>query len=536
MVMRTIMQHWRRPQAGPSQPVIYLPDGARSMGIYLVAGKGSGKSRLMGRVICWQDFGKCRAQIILDPNGPTIDNFLDRIARLPASQREAALARIRYIEMSGKSGHVVPWPLYTRHSGESLYETAQRFLEVLKRIDPALTTASVEGFNALAEVGTYTGMVLTALGWQITEATALITNPLQFAPQLRAVAQEQPEVVPAVTYFLEVLPSLKPAEKERKVAALLRKVAPFNLDPVMRAVFGISEGAIDWQQAIDAGETILLDFRHVLDVERRRFLMLWTFQSFLTFVKRRGAGRHTPIGLVIDELTSIYNFESQAGSSISAADLDELINVLARNYRVFLTLANQELFQLDLKTRKTLLGMGTKIIGVTSDSEAALTLAKEFFPYDPTLIRHFEPTYDSRGNLIDVSPVSWSIQEQQLLAARKFMGLEPFHFLVKPAVSEGNITGELLPLSIANLEPGVWVDEPVVAELRRYLAERSGQHIETLLRLPATRLQQNQDTPTEAEPADHPGAGESEHATLNQYADDQGSDPLSIYFEPYHGE
>ena len=535
MVMRTLMQHWRRPNAGPPQPVVYLPDAARSMGIYLVASKGSGKSRLMGRVICWQDFRKGRAQVILDPNGPTIDNFLDKIAKFPKAQRDAALARIRYIEMSGKSGHVVPWPLYTRNSGESLYETAQRFLEVLKRLDPALTTASVDGFNALAEVGTYTGMVLAALGWQVTEATALITDPLQFAAQLRQVAQDQPEVVPAVTYFLEVLPSLKPAEKERKVASLMRKLAPFNLDPVMRAMFGSPDGALNWQQVVDEGQTVLLDFRHVLDLERRRLLMLWTFQSMLTFVKRRGAGRHTPIGLVIDELTALYNFDAQAGSSIFAADLDELINVLARNYKVWLTLANQELFQVDLKTRKTLLGMGTKIIGVTSDSEAALTLAKEFFPYDPSLIRHFEPTYDSRGNLINLSPVGWSIAEQQLLAARRFMTLEPFNFLVKPAVSEGNITGDLLPLSIANLEPGVWVDEPAVAELRRHLAERSGQQIETLLRLPATRLQQYQNTSTEADSAE-PGEGESEHATLNEYADTEGSDTLSFFAEPYHGE
>lgn len=534
MVMRTLMQHLGRRNNVVPQQVVYLPDTTRSMGIYLVAGKGSGKSRLMGRIICWQDFLKVRAQVILDPNGPTIDNLLDKIARLPQAQREAALARIRYIDMSGKSGHIVPWPLYTRVQGESLYETAQRFLEVLKRLDPALTTASVEGWNALAEVGTYTGMALAALGLQVTEATTLITNPLQFAAQLQAAARNEPEVAPAVTYFLEVLPSLKPAEKERKVAAFLRKLAPFNLDPVMRAMFGTTEGAIDWQRAVDAGETILLDFRHVLDSERRRFLMLWTLHSFLTYVKMRGAGRHTPIGLVIDELTALYNFDVQAGSSIFAADLDELINVLARNYKVWLTLANQELFQLDLKTRKTLLGMGTKIIGVTSDSEAALTLAKEFFPYDPALIRHFEPIYDSRGNLIDVSPVSWSIQEQQLLAARRFMALEPFHFLVKPAVGEGNITGNLLPLSIVNLEPGVWVDEPVVAQLRAQLAEQSGQRIDTLLRLPATGLQHQYDAPTETRYSERSEIGESEHATLNEYADETGYDPLSSFAEPYH--
>lgn len=514
-----------RPNAARYPSVVHLPDNARSMGMYLVAGRGSGKSRFMGRILCWQDFCKLRAQVILDPNGSTIDNFLDKISRLPERQRELALTRIRYIDMSGKTGSIVPWPLYTRQSHESLYETAQRFLEVLKRVDPALTTASVEGFNALAEVGTYTGMVLTALGWQISHATALITKPTQFADELYAVAQAQPEVQPAVTYLLKTLEDLKPADKERKVAAFIRKLAPFNLDPVMRAMFSTSAGALDWQQVVDQGETVLLDFRHVLDLERRRFMMLWVFQSFLRFIQQRGAGRHTPIGLVIDELTALYNFDAQSGSDIFAADLDHLINVLARNYRVWLTLANQELFQIDLKSRKTLLGMGTKIIGVTTDSEAALTLAKEFFPYDPTLIKKHEPVFDAQGMLTDLKSIEWTITEQQVLAARRFMTLKPFHFLVKPALGEGNVTGGLVPMSIAAIEPGIWINEAAVVALRRQLAAASGTPLAALLQPPpASQV---------PDPAVVEGGA---HATLNPYADDQGSDLISNFAESYRGE
>ena len=266
MVVRTIMGYRRAPQPVATLPVVHLSDAARAMGIHLVAGKGSGKSRLMGRIICWQDFRRGRAQVILDPNGPTIDNFLDKVNRLPAPEREAALLRIRYVDMSGRSGHIVPWPLYTRLPGESLYETAQRFLEVLKRLDPALTTASIVGFNALAEIGTYTGMVLAALGWQVTEASLLITTPQAVAEPLKRLAREHPEVAPAVTYFLEVLPSLRPADKEHKVGAFMRKLAAFTLDPVMRATFGAGEGSIDWQEVISTGQTVLLDFRHVVDM------------------------------------------------------------------------------------------------------------------------------------------------------------------------------------------------------------------------------------------------------------------------------
>ncbi len=84
---------------------------------------------------------------------------------------------------------------------------------------------------------------------------------------------------------------------------------------------------IQWEAVINNRMTVLLDFRHELDLERRRFMMLWAFTSFFEFIKHRGAGRHQPMGLVVDEITTLYNFDAQSGSDIFAAGLDELINI-----------------------------------------------------------------------------------------------------------------------------------------------------------------------------------------------------------------
>jgi hypothetical protein len=35
--------------------------------------------------------------------------------------------------------------------------------------------------------------------------------------------------------------------------------------------------------------------------------MIWAFNYFMDFVKHRGAGRHHPIGLIIDELASLFS-------------------------------------------------------------------------------------------------------------------------------------------------------------------------------------------------------------------------------------
>lgn len=500
--------------------VVYLPDMARAMGVLVAAGKGSGKSRLMGRVICLQDFLKGRAQVIIDPNGPTIDNLLDSIRRLPEPQRTEALKRLVYVDMSGRDGHIMAWPLYYRYQGESLYEAAVRLIEVIRRLDPALTSASIEGFNAISEVGINAGMVAVALSWQITQVSDLIVTPERYTRELQWVAATYPEAGLAANYFLSVLPSLKPAEKERKVGAFLRKIAVFSLEPTLQAMVAAHEPRIDWEAVISAGKTVLLDFRGVLDAERRRFLMLWVFREFLTYIKRRGAGRHTPVGLVVDELTALYNFDAQAGSTIFATDLDELINVLARNYNVWLLLALQELFQVDEKSRKTLLAMGTKIIGVTTDSEAALTLARAFIPYDPTLIKHFDPVYDMRGTIVDFTPRYWSIEEQQLLAAQAFQTLKPFHFLVKVSEREGDVTGHLQPLSIANREQGVWVDEVAVTRLRGELAAQSGVPVRVLAPPVAPTVQ--------VEDQQEPSHEDAEHDKLELYEPADTDDVFSF--------
>lgn len=486
----------------PHRAVVQLPDAARGMGIYLVAGRGSGKSRFLGRVIAAQDCWRGFPQVIWDAAGGLIDNFLDKVRRLSPAQQAVLWPRIRYVEMSGKFDVITPWPFYTQHPTDTLYETAQRYLEVIKRLDPDLTTASIEGWNALWEVGTHVGMALTALGGQVTEAADLLAQPEVWLPRLQAAAAQFPELSHTLA-FLHTLAEDKNADRRTK--SFLNKIAVFSLDPTMTAMFGAATPGLDWAQVVARGETVLLDFRHELDSERRRLKMLWVFHALLAFIKRRGAGRHTPIGLMIDELTTLFHFGSEQSSRLFAEDLDHLINVVARQYRVWLTLCHQELFQIDVKTRKTLLGMGTKIVGVTQDMEAALTLAQELLPYDPRRIKAYEPVFAGlQGELTDLQPVGWTLLEQQHLAAQLFTRLRPFHFVVKPAVGEGDVTGHLYPLNIQGIDRGIWVDDGAVGKLRDTLMQAQGRPVaDELAAVRARRQRFLQEVPPLA--GDEPG-------------------------------
>jgi hypothetical protein len=81
-----------------------LPASARVMGLYVLAARGTGKSRLLGRLIAMLDFLAGIPQVLIDPTGATIDNFLDKVARflrqLTPSQHEVFWSRITYMDMS----------------------------------------------------------------------------------------------------------------------------------------------------------------------------------------------------------------------------------------------------------------------------------------------------------------------------------------------------------------------------------------------------------------------------------------------------
>src|SRR4051794_24931105 len=110
---------------------IKIPDRARNMGIHVVAAKGSGKSRLIGRGILFQDFRDGIPTVVLDPKGQTIDNFLDRLMWLDLKEQQELTKRIVYVDMSGRSGYVHAFPLYYRLPGDSLRKVATRFLELV---------------------------------------------------------------------------------------------------------------------------------------------------------------------------------------------------------------------------------------------------------------------------------------------------------------------------------------------------------------------------------------------------------------------
>lgn len=461
---------------------VWPPDKVRNMGIYWVASKGSGKSRGMGRWVAKQDCLRGVPQVIFDPAGGTIDNLLDSLSRLPLEHQCAIWPRVIYVNMGDREA-VMPFPLYYRLSSqESLFQTSQRYLDVVRMLDPHLQSASVEGWNALWQCGTNAGMALAAMGGQIVDASTLLGQPKRFKSCLQSALAAYPESQPAVDWLLRELPGLKPELRSRRMAAFQQKIGLFSYDEPTQAMVGASVPGLDWQRVIDQGQTVLLDFRHVLDAEHRRFLLMWTLFYFLDFIKHRGAGRHRSIGCIIDEVSVLTNMDIQSGLNLFALAIDELLNVWARQGQVWVTISHQEVWQVSERLFKTLMGCGTRIMGRTSDATAAIALARELMPADPRRVKRYEPIYDGERQIIDYRPTEYSLDEQHYLASQLYKDLSTFRFLVKAVSGEGGHDTPLRPLNLTGLEPGVWPDDEKVAKIRQLLHRRTAVPVATILK------------------------------------------------------
>src|SRR5688572_30466496 len=236
----------RASHAGQKQPERHtLSRSSRSMGVLFIAGRGTGKSRMLGRKIAMQDFLAGFPQVLFDPIGATIDNFLDKVMWFlhdyPELDPGPIWERIVYVDMSGKDGVVVPFPLYYRlGSDRSLLEIAERYLQTIIKSNPALFQAQVLGWPPLHRIGVNSGILLSALGYQITEAEDLLDNPEAWEAAGRFAQAEQvsPEAKRVVSYFRNTYIPMRQADRTRVTTPFLDKIFTFPLDPTLRAMFG----------------------------------------------------------------------------------------------------------------------------------------------------------------------------------------------------------------------------------------------------------------------------------------------------------
>jgi hypothetical protein len=494
---------------------VVVSPGGRVMGTEILGSKGSGKTFLLGE-LSFQDFRQGYPQVIFDPLGTLTPALLFRISRFLRHVPQASLhrrywERLCYIDVGSKES-VVPFPIYYGlEAGRSLSEIAERYFTVMHLSHPALVSNAPVSWPAMQRVGVFTGMVLASLGLQLTKARSLLFNTLEWERLGKfAEAMERcPEVAEAVSYFREEYLPLSRAGKSQATALFLDHIFRFTVDPTLRAVFCASTPGIDWQQVEKRGQTVILDFRNVLNDETKRFAMLWIFLSLYEFLKQRGR-KDRPFVVTIDEFAALMQ-QVTAGVNPLATLLDEFINQYMRNNTIWLTVAHQSIYQVDEHLRNTLLSLGNYVFGRVATMEEARVLADALFAHDPYRVKRYHNVWgkvdmppirpgmiglddDAGYFVLERVPDYMELSEQLELSAQKLTHLGLFEFMLRPATREGEVSSSVIPISIADYirdtENGAFQfpDQALVRSYRAGLAARSGIPVATILKEQDERL------------------------------------------------
>lgn len=484
---------------------VRLNEELRRLGIHVVSGKGTGKSRLLGRIIAFQDVaGRWRIPtIIIDAMGMTINNLLHMIGHLPPDKQREVWERIRLFDMVGRDGYVMSDPFYFRHGTESLPDVADRLIELIGRINPELLIAPLHGMNAVRHIGRYMGIVLAGLGLQITEAESLLRNPKSWEARFQTLKERHPvyEVEQAIHFFMNDY-------SKAEAASLRSKIADFTLSPINRAMFGASQWGIDWDEVINKRLCVLIDLSGSETEYMKKVKMMWVFYSLLTYITKKGWTRDVPLSLIIDELTAIYHIDDKS----LATDIESLSNIKGRNWNVWLTVAHQEMYPFEEHTQKALMSLGTQIIGKTSDPDAAMYFTKKFDRIDPRKVKdeenmyvnfgtsHFNEFYSSNDiGVIDTRYTYFSVPEQLITESYKYMELRPFEFLVQIAGTNG-----VQRMNIHNYGVYDALDIQTIERVKDVLMRRDGRKIDDIEREIKLRLSSDKALEYEAPQYDIP--------------------------------
>jgi hypothetical protein len=471
-----------------------LPSESRIMGVYLLGASRTGKSRMLGRVIAWQDFMDEIGQVIFDPRGVTISNFLDKVVRflqyVPPDQHFKYWQRIKYVDVSGKGGFITGLPLYYRLTPEeTLADISERWLQLTLRSNPHLADAQYFGWPAFHRFGLNAGIICGSLGLQITDIAKLISHPEQWLSRFAEAEARHPEAAPACDFFRNEYLPMRPADRARLTNAFRDKLIQFTHDPLLSRQFGAKYPDIDWEEVEQEALTVLLDFSGETNTELRRFKMLWLFDYFFYWIKTRGR-RSYPMALLIDEFASMTN-KVFTGENPLAVEIAEFIQEYLRNSNIWLTVAHQSIEQLDEQLRNTVFSLGTYIFGRAPMPEARI-LADVLFSKDPNKVKYWHRVWASEPVIgqtriigtnhfvIDHRPEFMSLEDQLEEAANQITQLGRFRFLCRPATSAGAVSNDVFPLSIAEIDRDAvtgdyhYPDLPRISEVRSLLAAQSG--------------------------------------------------------------
>ncbi len=335
---------------------VYLPHRDRLKHLYILGSTGSGKTKLI-EFFLRQDILAGRGFCLLDPHGDLCNNILQYMACLatrpnPLPFLENLSRRLIIIEPFNQECAVGFNPLEAKR--HSAFAQTSEMMGIFKKIwqDAYWGPRMEELLRAVL-------ISLSENNLTLLEAERLLTDS-SFRDQLTQGLKHDA----TRDYWLCRYNALSDKMQAVYREPILNRLSVFTGDPGLRLMLGQARSTIDFRQIMDQGKWLIINLSKGQLRENAHLLgALLIAKLKLAAMTRTDIEERArrPFFAFVDEF---QNFMGE--------DFETIISE-ARKYRLGLTLANQNLDQLDLKLKASILGnVGTQIFFRLSHRDAAL--------------------------------------------------------------------------------------------------------------------------------------------------------------------
>ena len=383
---------------------LYLSVPERLHHSYILGASGSGKSKLLEFLIR-QDIQAGRGFCLIDPHGDLYQGILDYLADFYLIAKDSKNSHLIKNKLVLIDPTCTKWvvgfnPLET--VGVDPYAQAMEFMGILKKL-----WSDAYWGPRMEELMRNTMVTLSLNSLTLLEAKTLLTDPL-FRDRLvtKLLEGEIKE------YWLYRYNQLSDRMQSTYREPILNRLSVFLSDPSIRLMVGMKESTIDFRQIMDRSNWLMVNLSkgrlksnaHLLGAFLVAKLQLCALSRVDVTKDKR-----TPFFIYVDEF---QNFVSD--------DFETILSE-ARKYGLGLTLAHQNMDQLDRKLRSAILGNTLTQLFFRISNQDATTLAAEIGQREKSIIqrklvnlRQREAYFKKKGeparlmNTIYVPPVNVS--------------------------------------------------------------------------------------------------------------------------------
>lgn len=352
MLRLPFLRSWRRGDLvlGHTGPFFFfpqycIPGHARSKHVHVIGKTGKGKSKALEHMIC-QDIAVGEgAVILLDPHSDLITAVLRNCLSRGILTIGDAMRVIHFDPTSQE--HIIPFNVLA--SGGRPHQISGRIVEAMRRAWP----------RSLGEASVFTQVASSSL-------ITLIENNLTFADMPRLLTDkewrdrllEKVSNEPVVNFFHAVYDAWG-RDQVKLIGSTLNKVTQFIFNPDLRLLLAQRENRLDFRRIIDEGKVLLIDIGKLEGDDQRLMgtLILTALEQAAMSRRDTPPDERRPAYCYIDEFQDFVSNNAEGSSKTLAKILSE-----CRKYGLYLTLAHQNMSQINGRIEGALTNIATRIV------------------------------------------------------------------------------------------------------------------------------------------------------------------------------